>query len=74
MVTPLLKKSFLDPTDPANYHLVLNPVFLGKIIESTVAEQLQSLLEEMSALDPFQFGFHLGYGTEKALVALTDCL
>ena len=39
-----------------------------------VEGQLQVFLEETSALDPFQSGFHSGHGVETALVALTDDL
>ena len=74
VVRPLLKKSGLDPSDPANYRPILHLAFLGKVIERAVVGQLQEFLEETSALDPFQSGFHAGYGLETALVTLTDDL
>uniref|UniRef100_A0A670HZ87 Reverse transcriptase domain-containing protein n=1 Tax=Podarcis muralis TaxID=64176 RepID=A0A670HZ87_PODMU len=55
--------------------LCISVVFLlGKVIERAVAEQLGWFLEETSALDPFQSSFRPGFGTETALVALTDDL
>ena len=39
-----------------------------------VADQLQALLDETNALDPFQLGFRSCHGTETALVALFDYL
>ena len=72
VVRPLLKKPTLDPRDPANYRPVSNLPFLGKVIERAIANQLQTFLEETSALDPFQSGFRPGHGTETALVALLD--
>ena len=74
VVRPLLKKSTLDPQDPANYRPVSNLPFLGKVIERAIANQLQAFLEETSALDPFQSGFRPGHGVETALVALVDDL
>lgn len=44
------------------------------MVERMAPEQLQIFLEEISFLDPFLSGFHLGYETEIALVALTDNL
>ena len=37
-----------------------------------MADQLQALLDETNALDPFQSGFRPRHGTEMALVALYD--
>ncbi|KAF7251068.1 E3 ubiquitin-protein ligase TTC3, partial [Varanus komodoensis] len=45
-----------------------------KVLELVVAGQLQALLDGTDYVDPFQFGFRPGYGTESALVALYDDL
>uniref|UniRef100_A0A670IWM0 Reverse transcriptase domain-containing protein n=1 Tax=Podarcis muralis TaxID=64176 RepID=A0A670IWM0_PODMU len=74
LVCPLLKKTSLDPLDLSNYCPVSNLPYLGKVIERAVAEQLGRFLEETSTLDPFQSDFRPGFGTETALVALTDDL
>ena len=39
-----------------------------------LANQLQALLDEIDALDPFQSGFRPRHGMETALVALQDDL
>ena len=64
----------LDPRDPANYCPVSHLPFLSKVIERAAANQLQTFLEETSALDPFQSGFRPGCGVETALVALMNDL
>lgn len=74
MVRLLLKKPSLDPVVLANNHPVSNLLFLGKIVERVVAEQLQVFLDGSSVLDPFQSGFCPGYGIEMALVTLMDVL
>ena len=74
VVRPLLKKSTLDPQDPVNYRPVSNLPFLYKVIKQATADQLQTFLEETSALDPFQSRFRPGHGVETALVALMDDL
>ena len=60
--------------DIGNYRLVANVSFLSKVGERVVADQLQALLDETNALDPFQSGFRPRHGTEMALVALYDDL
>lgn len=71
---PPKRKPALDPTVLDNYQPVLNPPFLGKVVERVVASPVQRALDEAAYLDPFQFGFRTGFGTEAALVALVDDL
>lgn len=65
--TALEKANFVDPTDSSNYHPVSNFSFLGKVVERTVAKQLQGFLDEAVALDPF---YCLRHRTETVLVTL----
>ncbi|KAF7236044.1 putative RNA-directed DNA polymerase from transposon BS [Varanus komodoensis] len=74
VVRLVLKKASLDPDMATNYRPVANIPFLGKLLERVVVGQLQALLDETDYLDPFQFGFRPGYGTESALVSLYDDL
>ena len=57
-----------------NYRPVTNVSFLSKVVEMVVADQLQALLDEINALDPFQSGFRLCHGIETELVTLFDDL
>ena len=59
--------------DIGNYRPIANVSFLSKV-ERVVADQLQDLLDETNALDPFQLGFRPRSSTETALVALFDDL
>ena len=44
VITPLIKKSFLDPQDFSNYRPVSGLPFLSKLIEKVVLKQLTSHL------------------------------
>ena len=48
--------------------------FLSKVVERVGADQLQALLDETNALDPFQLGFRLCHCMKMALVILFDDL
>lgn len=58
----------------SNYHLGLNLLFLGKVVERVAGEQLQVFLINADILDPFHSSFHPGLGIETMLVALMDDL
>ena len=45
--------------------------FISKVVERVVADQLQALLDETDALDPFQSGFRPRHGTETAPCVMT---
>ena len=62
----------VDKTE--NYRPIANISFLSKVVKRMVVDQLQALLEEIDALDPFQLGFRPCHGTETALGALQDDL
>lgn len=49
----LLKEPSFELTIFANYCLVLNLLFLSKVVESVVVVQLQAFLDAAAILDPF---------------------
>jgi hypothetical protein len=71
-VTPLLKKSTLDPILPGSYRPVNQLVGLSKILERCVFGQLVEYLEENNLLHPNQHGGRAGHSTTTTLIQMHD--
>ena len=69
-VTPLLKKSSLDPILPSSYRPVNQLVGLSKIVERCVFGQLVKYLEDNSLLHPNQRGGRAGHSTTTTLIQM----
>jgi len=71
-VTPLLKKSNLDTSDLSNFRPISNLLFIAKIMEKVVLNQLNSFLRKNSLYDAFQSGFRKLHSTKSALLKVTN--
>ena len=69
-VTPLLKKSTLDPILPSSYRPVNQLVGLSKIVERCVFGQLVEYLEGNCLLHPNQHGGRAGHSTTTTLIQM----
>jgi hypothetical protein len=68
LVTPLLKKSSLDPSVPNNYRPVSNLPFISKVTERVVAKQLTNYLQQNSLYPKFQSAYRANHSVETALL------
>ena len=68
VVTPVLKKTGLDPGDIKNYRPISNLTFLSKVTEKVVAQQVLAYLNSRDLLPKFQSGFRRFHSTESAIL------
>eukprot|EP00745_Piridium_sociabile_P023788 TRINITY_DN3715_c0_g1_i1.p1 TRINITY_DN3715_c0_g1~~TRINITY_DN3715_c0_g1_i1.p1 ORF type:complete len:1177 (-),score=226.07 TRINITY_DN3715_c0_g1_i1:25-3555(-) len=74
IVTPLLKKSNLDPNVLKHYRPVSNLPFLSKALERAVLRQLLDHLTRWDMLEPFQSAYRAFHSTETALLRVVNDL
>lgn len=53
VINPILKRPNLDPAEPNNYRPISKLLFVSKIMEKVVTEQLTSYLQEHKLFDQF---------------------
>jgi len=68
IVTPIFKKSNLDSSDISNFRPISNLLFVSKLLERTVSQQLTVYLESESLLHLFQSAYRANNSTETAIL------
>ena len=68
VVTPLLKKSTLNPDILKNYRPVSNLSYISKLLERVVAKRLTDYMTENNLHEHLQSAYKPGHSTETALV------
>ena len=71
-VTPLLKKSGLDPDDPANFRPISNLNTISKILERLFLSRLLPHVLSSPGYNKFQSAYRRHHSTETALTKILD--
>ena len=71
LVSPRIKKTSLNPDDPASYRPVSNLSFSSKLLERVVSQQLTQHLRDNNLEEPQQSAYRKGHSTETALLKVT---
>ena len=68
ILTPLLKKPYLNAGDFKNYRPVSNRAFVSKVAERIVVEKLVSHLQKQNLLPRLQSAYRRHHSTQTALL------
>lgn len=68
VVTPVLKKATLDPSDPSNYRPISNLTFVSKLLERCTYKQLTEYLQRHNLLPEQQSAYRPCHSTETAML------
>ena len=71
-ITPIVKKSVLDPDCASNYRPISNLTFLSKLIERVVCQQLTTYLLANHLLVPEQSAYRQDHSTETAVLKIAS--
>ena len=74
VVSPLLKKSSLDPETLKNYRPVSNLPYLSKVLKQVVAARINKYMDDYQLHDDYQSAYKAGYSTESALIKVQNNL
>ena len=73
-VSPILKKTSLDPENFTNFRPISNLPFLAKTLEKVVSSQLHDHVKTYSLHDKFQSEYRPAHSTETAMLRITNDL
>ena len=72
IVTPLLKKSSLDPDEFKNFRPVSNLPYISKLIERVIASRLNKYMSHNNLYEVYQSAYRKMHSTETALVRVQN--
>ena len=72
VVTPLLKKSGLDPDSLSNYRPISILSFISKLLERFIVSQIRQYMVTNDIFDVFQSAYRPAHSCETALVRIQD--
>lgn len=72
LITPILKKPGIDPTQPSSYRPVSNLPFASKVLERIVNAQLTDYLNLHDLHHPFQSAYRAQHSVETALLKVQN--
>ncbi len=73
-LSPIIKKSTLDPEVLNNFHPISNLPYISKLVERAVAQQLTDYMSKNSLFEPRQSAYRSFHSTETALICVLDDL
>jgi hypothetical protein len=71
-VSPLLKKSTLDPEEMKHYRPISNLPYMSKILEKVVLTQLDEHMDKHSLREPCQSAYRPCHSTETAVIKIMN--
>jgi hypothetical protein len=74
IVRPWLKKSSLNPNDPASYSPISNLSFISRIVEWVVDDRLTDYVNQFNMMTIFQSAYRRFYSTETAAVSINSSM
>ena len=72
IITPLLKKPYLEKENLSNYRPISNLSTISKIVERVVQSRLTDHLVRNQFLNPLQSAYRKFYSTETLLLSIHD--